>query len=295
MNRRGRTGFIVSFLAPACLIYATLVIWPLLQAFVFSAYRWRGVSTKRHFVGVGNFTKLIHDDVFWTAVRNNLTMLVVAGLAILALSLSIAHALQASGKMGKSLRAVVLFPQMISLVVVAVLWMFLYNPQFGLVNSGLKAVGLGGITRAWLGDRTTAFGSVGVAFVWYAAGFYTMLFAAALRSVPDEVKEAASLDGAIGWRRFWQVTWPMLWSVKRIAVVHLTITVVNVFALVYLMTVGGPDRATEVLLTYLYENAFKDYQFGYATTVAVANFVLVMLLSAGILVAFRRDPTEART
>jgi ABC-type sugar transport system permease subunit len=121
-----------------------------------------------------------------------------------------------------------------------------------------------------------------------------MLFSAGLRAIPEEVTEAAELDGARGMKRFLQVTWPMLWSIKRVAIVHLTITVMNVFVLVYIMTNGGPDRATEMLLTYLYQNAFTDSDYGYATAIAVANFGLVMILSVLILLAYRRNPEASR-
>lgn len=294
VNQKGRGLFIVSFLAPAVLLYGVFVIWPLLQAFVLSTYRWRGVSLHKKFVGMENFAKLSHDEAFAKAVRNNLTLLVVGGFVIMVLAVALAHAMQGKGKLAGALRSVILLPQMVSLVVVAIMWMFIFNPQFGLLTSGLNAVGLGGWVHTWLGDPKTALPSVGTAFAWYALGFYAMLFATALRSLPEETSEAAELDGAVGFTRFWKVTWPMLWSVKRIAVVHLTITVVNVFSLVYLMTRGGPNRATEVLLTYLYENAFTNSQFGYATAIAVANFLIVMVLSLLILAFFRRDPQEAR-
>jgi N-acetylglucosamine transport system permease protein len=286
--------FVITYLAPAVLLYAVFVIWPLLQSFAFSAFRWRGVSTHRTFIGAQNFVKLAHDDAFAKAVRNNLVLLVVGGFVILTVSLLLAHAMQGTGRLARTLRAVVLLPQMVSLVVVAILWQFILNPNMGLLSSGMRAIGLGRFTHTWLGDPSTALPSVGTAFAWYAIGFYALLFATAIRSLPEEVGEAAAIDGATGMRRFWRVTWPMLWSVKRIATVHLTITVVNVFALVYLMTQGGPDRATEVLLTYLYEKAFVDSQFGYATAVAVANFALVMVLSIAILMFFRRDPQEPR-
>lgn len=295
MNKRGRGLFIVSFLAPAVLIYGGMVIYPLIQSFALSTYQWRGLSAHKTYVGGENFAKLAHDDVFWRAVRNNLTLYFVGGAIIILLSVAVAHGLQAKGHVSKVLRSVVLFPQMISLVAVAVLWMFIFNPQFGLVTTFMNAVGLGGWVHTWLGEPGTALPSVGVAFIWYAAGFYIMLFAAGLKAIPAEIVEAAELDGAVGLRRFRSVTWPMLWSVKRIAIVHLAITVVNIFALVLLMTRGGPDHATEMMLTYLYSNAFQYSQFGYATSIAVANFVIVMLLSLAILLVFRRDPTERRS
>jgi N-acetylglucosamine transport system permease protein len=294
VTQKGRGWFIAAFLAPAVLIYSVFVIYPLIQAFAFSAYRWHGVSAKRTYLGLKNFTDLAHDDAFRKAVQNNLVLLVVGGIFTMLLAVALAHGLQGRGKLARTLRGVILFPQIISLVVVAVLWMFLYNPTFGLLTTGLKALGLGGWVHTWIGEPKTALGSVGVAFVWYSVGFYVMLFAAGLRSLPAEVMEAAELDGAVCLSRLKHVTWPMLWSVKRVAIVHFTIAVMNVFALVYLMTAGGPDRSTETLLTYLYESAFKHSQFGYATAIAVVNFIVVMALAAGILFWLRRDPEGAR-
>jgi N-acetylglucosamine transport system permease protein len=290
---RERAVFIATFLAPALLIYGAFVVWPLVQALAFSAYRWRGVSNRRTFVGVGNFQRLQADPAFWTAVKNNLWLLAGAGVIVVALAIAVAHALRMPGRAAKALRAIVLFPQMVSMVVVAVLWQFILNPQ-GLLNSGLRAVGLGGLAHTWLGESAWALPSVGVAFVWAALGFYVMLFAAGLQAIPEEVNEAAALDGSVGWHRFRTVTWPLLWSVKRVATVYLVINVMNLFALVFLMTRGGPNRASEVMLSYLYEQAFVNSQFGYATAVAVGNFLVIMALTLAILFVFRRDPTGAR-
>lgn len=290
---RERTTFIVSFLAPAFLIYAAFVIWPLIQAILFSAYRWRGVSIRRTYVGFGNFTRLQADPVFLTAVKNNLWLLVGSGVVMIALAIAVAHALRMKGGMAKALRGIILFPQMVSMVVVAVLWQFILNPE-GLLNAGLRAVGLGGMTRTWLGDSSWALPSIGVAFIWAALGFYVLLFSAGLQAIPEEVNEAAALDGSVGWHRFRTVTWPLLWSVKRVATVNLVINVMNLFALVFLMTRGGPDRRSEVMLSYLYEQAFVNSQFGYATAVAVGNFVVIMALTLIVLFIFRRNPVEAR-
>lgn len=294
MTSRGRTAFILSFLAPAGLLYGWFVVWPFIQAVQFSAFRWRGLSPKKTFVGPGNFRKMASDDVFWQAVGHNLWLLVVCGVAVVGLAVGLAHAMRGGGTMAKTLRAVYLFPQVISLVAVAVLWQFIFNPQ-GLLNASLR--NLGGPQAqlpAWLGDPKWALPAVGVAFGWYVLGFYIMLFAAGIQSVPEEVFEAAELDGSHGLHRFGRVTWPLLWSVKKVAVVYLVINVMNVFALVYLMTRGGPDRKSEVMLTYLYEQAFTNSQFGYATALAMGNFVVILLLSSAVLFWFRRDPTARR-
>ena len=292
--QKGRTAFIVSFLAPAVLLYGIFVILPLLQAFPLSFYRWRGVSAKKTYVGTENFERLFADSVFWRALKNNLWLLVVAGLALLVLGVTIAHAMQSAGRIARGLRSVYLFPQIISLVVVAILWQFLYHPTIGPVTSLMKGVGLGELSKQILGDPDAALPAVAVAFVWYSVGFYIMLFAAGLNSLPGDVIEAAELDGSTGLHRFRNVTWPMLWSIKRVAVIYIAINVMNVFALVYLMTKGGPDRATETMLTYLYQQAFENYQFGYATALAVANFVVAMVLAGVVMLVLRKDPTEAR-
>lgn len=294
MRKRQRTVFIASFLAPAVLLYGVFVVVPLLQAFQLSTFRWRGVSAHRTFVGLDNFKQLSQDDVFRTALSHNLWLFLVGGAILIATAVAVAHGMQGKSKTARMLRGVVLFPQVISLVVVAILWMFLYNPSFGLLTGTLKAIGLEDWVRPWLGVKSTALPAVGIAFLWYAVGFYIMLFAAGLKQIPEELNEAASLDGSSGFHRFRTVTWPMLWSVKKIAWTYVAINVMNVFALVYLMTQGGPDRGTEVMLTYLYEQAFKNGQFGYSTALATANFAVAMLLSVAVMVWYRRDPSGAR-
>ena len=183
-----------------------------------------------------------------------------------------------------------LFPQVISLVAVAILWMFMYNPSYGLVTGALKSLGAGDWAQNILGSPTAALPAVTIAFLWYAVGFYIMLFSTGLRGIPAEIMEAAELDGSHGLHRFKTITWPMLWSVKRTAAIYIVINVMNVFALVFLMTQGGPDRATEVMLTNLYQQAFVFSEFGYATALAVANFVVAMGLAVILMFVFRKSP-----
>ncbi len=294
MRDRGRKTFIAAFLAPACLLYGLFVIYPLIQAFVFAFYRWKGVSQRRTFIGFDNFKELAKDDAFLKALGNNLWLLVVCGVTITVLAIAIAHAMQAAGRTARFLRSVYLFPQIISLVVVAIMWQFIYNPSMGLLTSGLKAIGLSSWVRPWIGSPHVALPAVSVSFIWYSLGFYIMLFSAGLRSIPTEVTEAAELDGSTGFHKFRTVTWPLLWSIKKIASIYIVINVMNIFALVFLMTQGGPDRSTETLLTYLYESAFTNHQFGYATALAAVNFVVVMLLTLVLMFVFRRNPEASR-
>jgi N-acetylglucosamine transport system permease protein len=293
-ERSKRAGFIIAFLSPAILLYGGFVIYPLIQAFQLSFYRWRGVSVRKTFVGTDNFVGLVHDNVFWKALENNLWLMVFGGAFIIVLSIAIAHGMQSHSVMSRVLRRIYLFPQVISMVVVAILWMFMFNPSYGPATALMKAAGLKSLSVAILGDPRTALPAVAVAFVWYALGFYIMLFSAGLKGIPEEVTEAASLDGSTGMHRFWKITWPMLWSIKRIAVIYIVINVMNVFALVYIMTDGGPDSASEVMLTYLYRTGFRDSQFGQATVLAVANFIVAMALAGVVALLLRKDPTKGR-
>lgn len=294
MRQRGRTLFMIGFLAPACLVYGTFVVWPLLQSFYISLFSWRGVSLNRRYIGMDNYERLWDDKVFWKALQNNLWLLVLSMFALFAIGLLVAHAMQGGTRIAKGIRSIVLFPQVISLVAVAIVWQFMYNPSYGLVTEGLRTVGLewkNGI----LGTPFTARLAVAFAFIWYSAGFYIMLFSTGLKAIPTEVIEAAELDGSHGLHRFWRVTWPMLWSVKRTAAIYVVINVMNVFALVFVMTQGGhPGGATEVMLTYLYEIGFSNFQFGQATALAVLNFIVAMSLAAILMFVFRKNPEEAR-
>jgi ABC-type sugar transport system permease subunit len=294
MAKRGRTAFIVAFLSPAALLYGIFVVWPLIQAVYLSFFRWKGVSGQKTFVGLENFRNLGGDPAFRAAISNNLWILVVGGVVIVALSVLLAHAMQSNSRPVRALRGLYLFPQVISLVVVAIMWRFMYDPSYGLLTRAGTAVGLKGYETP-LANSSQVLGAVGIAFVWYSLGFYIMLFGAGLRQIPEEVGEAAQLDGSSGWHRFWHVTWPMLWSVKRIATIYIVINVLNIFALVWVMTEGGPNRASETLLTLLYKSAFKESQFGYGTSVAVANFLLAMALAGVLMFVYRRNPEERRT
>lgn len=293
MKKRGRTAFIITFLSPAVLLYGVFVVYPLIQALLLSFYRWKGVSKNRTFVGLDNYKELAQDQTFHKALSNNLWLMVVGGAFIVVLSLLLAHGMQSNHKAVRVLRGLYLFPQVISLVVVAIIWQFIYNPEYGLGTGLTKAIGLSGYGQP-LGTSSQALTAVGIAFVWYALGFYVMLFSAGLKQIPEEVTEAASLDGSTGFHRFKTITWPMLWSVKRISAIYIVINVLNIFALVYIMTKGGPDRATETMLTYLYEQAFTNSKYGYGTTIAAANFVIAMILAAILMFVFRKNPEGER-
>jgi N-acetylglucosamine transport system permease protein len=178
-----------------------------------------------------------------------------------------------------------------SLVAIGVLWSFIYHPTIGILSSIAMALG-SERPIAWLGNPDTALAAVGVVVIWQAVGFYMVLFIAGMDSIPVSYYEAATIDGANRWDLFWRITLPMLWDTIRTALVFLAIGAIDMFAITQTMTLGGPNRTTEVLAYYVYERAFLSSRFGYATAVAVAMFVIAFALSLLTMRATQRESLE---
>jgi N-acetylglucosamine transport system permease protein len=186
------------------------------------------------------------------------------------------------------------FPQLLSLVVIAVLWGFVYNPNNGLLNGALRALGLDGLTRSWLASPALALIAVMAVLIWSSVGFYVVLFSAAIDGIPRELFEAALLDGAGNWATFHRVTLPLVRDSVQVAFVYLGIVALDAFAVVQVMTVGpgGPDGATEVIGLSLYRNAFQYGKFGYAAAMGVALFFATLTLAVLALRSGRKERLE---
>jgi len=285
-----RTGFVLACLVPGLVLYAGLVIVPFVRTVQLSTFRFSGVSTKMVPNGIENFQKLWESEQFWWALRNNFTILVVVAPILLALSMALAHAAVGDSKLARGMRTVYLFPNLISLVAAALIWRAVYHPTVGL----LRSTGLKGPQDGWLGDLNTAFPSFAVAFIWVSMGFYTMLYCAGLAGIPAEVHEACELEGARGWRKYLWITRPLMWPVRRVAAVHVTIASLGVFALVNVMTDGAPSNRTETMLNALYRMMTIEGSFGKAAAMGVVMMCVTALSSAVLWVMFRKNPLEGR-
>jgi len=290
---------IVPFLAPSIILYGIFVLWPYAQSFYVALTQWQGVSANKKFVGLQNFDKLFHDPFFWNALKHNGEMLVFLPILTIGISLVFATMFTQGGKgiRGSGFyRVVFFFPQVMSVVIIGVLWSFIYNPQIGLLTSTLNKVGLGFIapSSGWLGDPGWALWMIGLVVVWQAVGFYMVLFVAGMQSIPTTFYEAATLDGANRWTAFWGITLPLMWDNIRVALVYIGIAALDLFTIVDTMTEGqaGPNRATQVLSHYMYESAFTNSQFGYATAIGVTLLALTLLLSVITLRVTQRERLE---
>jgi N-acetylglucosamine transport system permease protein len=294
--RHGRWRFLLAALVPALVLHVVLVLSPYAQAFYLSLTDWTGVAGEANFVGVDNFVRLGEDSLFLDAVRNNAVMLIVVPVATIGLALFLASMLNGRRPLrgASAYHIVYFFPQMLSLVIIAVLWGFVYNPNTGLLNSGLRAIGLDGLARSWLAEPSLALPSVMAVVVWSSVGFYVVLFSAAIGAIPKELFEAAVLDGAGRWATFRRVTLPLVAESVQVAFVYLGIAALDGFVLVQVMSVGpgGPDGATEVVGLSLYRTAFTYGKFGYATAMGVALFFAALTLAV-LALRWRRDEVTA--
>ena len=290
--RKTKYHIIIPFLAPAVLMYIVFVVYPYGRSMYTSLNKWRGFSPQAEFVGLENFQDLLQDDFFWNALGNNIKYLVALPIIIITISLYLAFLLtHGKARFRKFYRVTFFFPQVMSLVAIGVLWRFIYHPRIGILSAITGALGVED-TIAWLGNPDTALIAVGAVVVWQAVGFYMVLFIAGMESIPVSYYEAAVIDGATRWHLFWKITLPLLWDTIRTALVFLAIAATNMFAITQTMTEGGPNRATDVLATYVYERAFQNYRFGYATAIAMAMFLLAFALSALTMRLTQRESLE---
>jgi multiple sugar transport system permease protein len=275
------------FLAPGFLLFLALIIYPMVRAFQMSFYDWNVVAgASSRFIGWDNYVQAFHDPIFWRALANSGVYMALTVPPQIALGLLVAMLLRAKAPGQVLFRVLFYLPVVTSWVVVSLLFQYLFADS-GLVNYGLHAVHATGGDTSWLSGRWTGLVAISALGVWKGVGWSMMIFLAALQSVPRDLEEAAAVDGAGAWRRFGTVTLHAIWPATVFVTVMLVIGGFNVFTSVLLMTKGGPADQTQVLLTYMYEQAFTYLDFGYGSAIAVLLTVLVFVLSVFQLRIFR--------
>ncbi|MEV0731429.1 MULTISPECIES: sugar ABC transporter permease [Polymorphospora] len=299
--RHGKYPLIVTFLVPPLLLYGIFVLSPYLQAFQISTTNWLGYSAEADFVGLENFATLLRDGYVWNAIKNNAVLLLVLPLVTIGLGLFFATMLNMGGRRGRAgvvgvtgtaaYRLVYFFPQVLSVVIIAIIWREVYHPNNGLLNATLGTFGITGPT--WLGDPRFAFWCVLAVLIWSNVGFYVVLFGAAMQAIPRDIYEAVMLDGASRFVTLFKVTIPLLWDTVQVAWIYLAIAALDGFILVQLMTNGGPNFSSDVIGLRMYDTAFgSETKFGYASAIGVVMFFLTLSVAVLALRAARRDRIE---
>ncbi|RXG65816.1 sugar ABC transporter permease [Candidatus Atribacteria bacterium 1244-E10-H5-B2] len=264
------------FLSPNLLGFLVFILWPIIASFGLSFTSW-DLLTPIKWIGLENYKTLISDQVFWKVLWNTIYFTVGTVPFGIILSLFLAIALNQKIKGIKIFRAVYFLPVISSTVAVAIVWQWLYNPEFGLLNYLLNLVGIDG--PSWLASITWAMPAVIITSIWRGIGFNMLLFLAGLQGIPETYYEAAKIDGANWWVLFKNITIPLLSPTTFFVVIISIINSFQVFDQIYVMTGGGPARSTSVLVHYLYQNAFQYFKMGYASAIGYVLFFLVFTVT----------------
>lgn len=264
-------------LLPAAVLLGTFAYLPTVTTLINSFFLpgFRGAPPE--FVRLENYAVLIEDTTFWRVARNNL--IYALGTIPTSIALALGMALLVNARLpGRSFVRMAYFtPTILPMIAAANIWMFFYAPQIGLFNKLLGALGFSGVN--WLGDPTVALGSVIVMTVWKEAGFFMIFYLAALQSIPPELKEASDLEGTSRWSFFWRVTFPLLMPTTLFVLINALINAVRVIDHLFILTKGGPNNATNLLLYYVYENAFSFFDRSYAATITVVILLVLALVA----------------
>lgn len=291
-----RHRMVLLFIAPATFLYLGLMIWPALQAFQLSFYATSGFGDTPVWVGFGNYIRLWHDATFWKSTLNMLIILFVGGFAIFFLAFLFTMLLNSGLRGKKHFRALIFMPNMIAVVAITTFWSFVFTPRFGLLTGLLKALGLNEMAAtAWTAPENVLMAML-VGLVWTSAGFFTILILSGADKIPQDMFEAARLEGASNFQIFRYVTLPMMWDIVTIAVVLWAIQAVKMTEFPFAF--GGPniDQNLYTPAIYLYIMGFGQrepvYALGYAAAIGVALFIFTLIIVVGLRLLMKREQLE---
>ncbi|MCP4401959.1 MAG: sugar ABC transporter permease [bacterium] len=266
------------FLAIPLLIYTTIIILPFAQSLYFSTTDWNGLSENFNFIGLANYWKVFTDPAFGNALIHNFIWVVVFLLLPTMLGLLLAMLMDKDLPGSVVFKSIIYLPMIFSYVIAGMIWTFIYEPRLGILNLFLRAIGQDQLATAWLAKPHTALMAVIVAAAWQHTGLCMIIYLAGLKGVRSDLIEAAKIDGCNSRQLYWNIILPQL---KNSTIIVVSLTVINSlksFDVVYIMTKGGPFRASEVLTTLMYREAFWNYRMGYGSAVANMLFFLILIL-----------------
>lgn len=274
LTRETLAGYL--FIAPGVIHSAIFIVFVLFVSLFLSLTRWDLLSPPE-FIGIGNYVKLFTDDLFFITLKNTVIFVVMFIPLTITLSLSLAMAANTQLKGLRFFRTAYFFPYVASMVAVAIVFRWLYNPDFGLINSFLGWFGVDPVN--WLGNCSTALPAITLVSVWKGLGWNMTLFLAGLQGIPSHLYEAAALDGAGRWRQFRDITWPLLTPTTFFVLVTSVLGSFQVFDTAYLMTQGGPERCTTTYMYYVYTTGFRFFNMGYAAAMAWFLFAILVVVT----------------
>lgn len=269
----------LAYLAPSLLVFSVFVFFPLVFSFYLSFQKWDLISPGPVFTGFNNFNRLISRDPLFFKVLWNTTIFSVV-VVVVSMVFGLALAILLNRKLaGRTIyRASIFLPYVTSPAAMALVWLWIFDPQYGLINAILRSLGIAG--PKWLASVEWALPALIIMTIWRFTGYDMLIFIGGLQGLSTDIVEAAIVDGASGWRLFWKITFPLISPTTFFIAVTSFITMFQNFETVYVMTSGGPVDSTNMIVFYLYQNAFEFFEAGYASAIAVVLFIIVVVLTA---------------
>ncbi|MET9716396.1 sugar ABC transporter permease [Streptomyces rochei] len=285
--RRTRSGNGLVFVLPFLLVFGLFMVWPVVQGLWMSFTDSSLALRDTRFVGFDNYTEAFGDPDVWSSLGNTVFFTVVSSVPLVLIALAMALLVH-SGLAGQwAWRLSFFAPYLLPVTVVTMIWTWLYQPELGMANQLLTALGMEPV--GWLSDESVAMWSVAALTVWWTVGFNFLLYLAALQSLPTTFDEAAALDGAGAWRRLWSITLPQLRRTTGLVAMLQILASLKVFDQIYILTKGGPNGSTRPVLEYVYDVGFTGYRLGYASAVSYLFFALIVVVSLAQFRLFRRE------
>ncbi|RBP90634.1 carbohydrate ABC transporter membrane protein 1 (CUT1 family) [Cytobacillus firmus] len=261
------------YITPALFLVLALIYIPIVQTGYYGLMKWNGIG-EMDFIGLKNYKVLMKDALFWRSALHSFLLALFSAISLIGY-LFISIILAGKIKGADLLRKIYLIPMLLASVAIAQLWMKIYHPSNGMLNTVLMASGIED-PPAWLADANLALYAIIIPIIWQYAGFYILIYYAALKNIPESLVEAARIDGASPWQIALKIKLPLIMNVIKVTIVLAVVGSLKYFDLIYVMTGGGPNGASEVMASYMYQKAFKGFDFGYAS--AIGFFLLVICL-----------------
>lgn len=282
-----KTRYKIGFIIPTCLVYILFIILPIFIAIGYSFTSYYGIG-KAHFNGLTNYIHLFHDNIFWKSLKNTAIIFVLVSVILLVLSFFIALLLNQRLKFADMSKALIFSPAIIAPIIVGIIWVYILDPKIGIINSTLRLLGHASWAKEWIGGTVLSPYSIAIIYVWQQLGYLTTIFIAGLKMIPDDILEAAKVDGANAWQRIWHVIIPSMRSTISTVIILIITGVFKIFEIVQQTTGGGPNHRSETLVTYSYSMTFQSGNYGYGMSLATVTF-LVSLVLMGIYFIFSSE------
>lgn len=295
MRSKRKRRFIIACLLPAFILFSVFMVYPTISIFLMSLYKWGGLSANKTFVGLNNFKILFKDANFIKSFQNSVFLIVVVTLVTMTLAIFFAAVLTRENVKGQNFFRIIFYiPNILSVSVIASIFSAIYEPQRGLLNGLFRLFRPETWTNIqFTGNQKLVVYSIAFALIWQAIGYYMVMYMSSMAQIPNHIYEASGIDGAGKFRQFIDITLPLSWDTVRTTLTFYVISNINIsFQLVNIMTQGGPDGASHVFLSYMYNQAYNNSSYGYGLAIGVVVFIFSFGLSAIINFVTKRDTIQ---